>query len=874
MKKFTRFALLAFVPIIGAMGLGASPASAADDSLTKLTKELSQCAQIRGKVDVVFLLDHSQSLSDTDKGMVRRSAGKDLARELAQFTKAAKVDAQIQVATFDGLFNGGAWRTLSPESLGSVNDDLNTAANNEDLGPATDYWMALDGARKALSNRPADRAQACQMLVWFSDGTYDVDEGGAFGTQLPYAPSISLNSGNKQQVINAGMDSICSAKQGPMNALRAKKVFVATVGLTANGQLDFLERATTGSGNCGGAPAPGHSAYLQANQAGALAMGLARMGSPSSVSQSPYEKGEAAIDFGLDSTVADASVLAYAGQFKSVVQFGLSGPDGKISWWQGAAPDESRQVGGAEASFESVSGQAARFRIKGDPASTQWVGKWTVHFKTTETIPPDVQAQMLVTVAGDLEPLWSNPVTEVEAGASMPMQVSLTSDSGRTFDANHPGIKVSINYVNSDGQVTQLKSGLDPQSLSQPQTVILPDSPQNGSLSLKLDISTATTPSTVVRPAVRAWPLRITPKGSYPRIASDTLMFSEGSGIDPSRANLAIEGPGCVWVDVKASTDSVSSLPDGVNTVTLAASPSDQKGCLTLAAGEQTNMELTLAPDIEGNGSIVGTLAVMATPEGPGEAQTYAIGFEADRSKQEDAQTKWVTLVLVTLLGLLLGSVPLFANRARLAKIRVNDPNAGTLYVASKSFDIRDGDVTATEGQSLELESRDIAPASMTGAETVSELTVEETRIRAKAFGNPFGLPDCQVTRADGSSVVTSKTPDPTPKSNLPLALPGDWVAWHQFGDTYRVQYFVGAIEAIDSALPDSSQRLADELRSHVPQLESLRGVAGDVVTAGMPSTGRDILGSSAPSEPDPWGAADQWDATGDDPWSNDFNGS
>jgi hypothetical protein len=803
---------------------GGAPAVHADAAdASALANEFASCAQQRGAADVILLLDQSLSLQDSDPEMVRRDASLDLARQLATYADAAGVELRMQVAGFDGVYHGNPWRDV-PESIAPVLDEIRQLTDNNDLGPATDYWTALDGARQQFAKAANDRTPpACQMLLWFSDGAYDIDEKGSFGDELPYAPGLNVAS-DKAEIIQVGKDSICSAKQGPMNPMRATGVFVATVGLTVDskpGDLDFLQQATEGSRGCGRTPMENRTAYLPADEADALTLAIAGL-SGGELRDGPYDGRDATLPFGLDETVSRASVLAYAGPDTGGATFGLSGPDGAVVWWDSEA-EVGQQVSGAAVTFEKVSDASGRFTIVRPADQKGWTGRWQVHVRAVNQMSDSARAQMVLTVTGDLRPEWSNPVEEAAIEDGLDLDLVLRTAAGREFTNDHPGIRVSLDYISQDGTTTALRSGLTTQDLREPVHVDLPSAPGEGRLSVRLDLVTDTEPPTQVVPVVTPYDLALRAAGDYPSVVRAT--FESASGVEPSRGLVTVTGPGCVWLDPTATDKAIQSLPDGVTQVLISAEAIDKDSCVALDAGATRDFRVSLTPSEQGNGSIVGTLAIRTAPAGAGSDIPVEVPYSADRTKAESVTTKWATLIGVTLLGLLLGAMPLLITRGRLARIKVRDQRSGPLQVARQHFAVSDGRV-----HGVQIRQSDLSPVTSGGADEVRRIDLDGVAVVPRVWGNPFAVPDCRVTSPRGAVVTSRSTGEEFEEARLPLALTGQWVAWPVGGDQFEAVVFLSSAEVIDSMLPATSQQVAERIEASAAVLRAAAqsGRAGD----------------------------------------------
>ncbi len=260
---------------------------------------------------------------------------------------------------------------------------------------------------------------------------------------------------------------------------------------------------------------------------------------------------------------------------------------------------------------------------------------------------------------------------------------------------------------------------------------------------------------------------------------------------------------------------------------------------------------MALTPSAQGNGSIVGDLAVRAAPAGPGADVTYTVPYSAERTKEAVPTTKWLTLVVVTGLGLALGALPLLITRARMARIRVRDAH-GPLQVTRQRFSVVDGRVSG-----LDIRSQDLRPVHSGTAETVRRLDLDQVSVVPQALGNPFTVPDCGVTR-QGGPVVTSRSTaaDGTPP-RLPLVLTGQWVAWPVGPDEFEALVFLSSAEVLDSLLPSTNQNVTERIESSAALLTATgQGKA--------PATVPD--GAAAPADAADQGAGSEWREPGQAP--------
>ncbi len=211
------------------------------------------------------MLDQSGSLRQTDPEDVRVSASAFLLKQLSQTAAAAKASLDVAVAGFDvGYQRTVAWQRLDAASLPAVVRGVE-AYRDRDSGIDTDYVNAIAGARDELRARQRSEGGRCQVLVWFSDGQFDLDvrttasKAERYGTSKAYAPGADLRTeAGTTRAVQAGTTSLCRSG-GVADQLRAAKVLTFAVGLGKQEQYGLMRSIAVGadpqSGPCGAQPA-------------------------------------------------------------------------------------------------------------------------------------------------------------------------------------------------------------------------------------------------------------------------------------------------------------------------------------------------------------------------------------------------------------------------------------------------------------------------------------------------------------------------------------------------------------------------------------------------------------------------------------------
>lgn len=819
---------------------GAPPAAAApDENVKNVVDSFVSCAKREGDADVLLLLDQSASLSGsyqgsdgrtypaTDPSDLRVSASEEFVRTMEEFAADQNVAIQFSVAGFYGDYQPSAWRQLTRGSLQEGLSDVREVGSKDD-GKETDYVNALDGARKDLGAQSSQ----CQMLVFFTDGEYDVD--GSYG-EKSYSQARDW-----ARVEEEGKQLLCKTKEGPVATLRKRDVYFVSVGLTGGGnpeKLGFLRDITSGSNGCSVAPDPQRWAFIPAKDAGSLAFELSQFVGHSTSPEPPGPDGIADHQFGLDEIITSASVLADAGTDK--MRIVLINPDGDtVASSEDSAPKKS---GGVTVTATMISGQTARFLMKPDKPG-KLAGTWTVRFvaDNPDDLPDDVLTRTNIAVRSDLKAVWVNAAESLASGASSTIKAKVVSRrTGDEVDAEDiPGAGISVDYRDASGTVTRLATGKDetqwesgiPVTFTSGDGKPLP--PGGGKFALTLDVEMTTPPKTRLLPEVASYELTLTAPVGLPEVDASPVVLkgteaAVASDEEPSVGEVLVKGPGCVWVDA-ARTD-LEVLPAGWDEqkTGLTVVNSSQETCLKVEDGQSASLPVEIRPATAGNGELKGRMVVKAAPLDLSQPPyDVAVPFVAEREKPLNRTVQWMVLVVALGVGLGIPVALLMVIRARSARIPVSNEIGHNLAYFSKdvAFDV-DGSF-----DSLVIDSRQVRPATDGSVESVSEVDIEGVHFRARALGNPFKVADVAATVPTGGGALsdTSAQVSTDGTVRLPLALEGHWVAWPTRNAVVRVLYMFSTADMRSNDLSALSDRLNSGLEARGAQLAMLAPQAPD----------------------------------------------
>ncbi|MEI2786565.1 MAG: vWA domain-containing protein [Candidatus Nanopelagicales bacterium] len=821
------------------MALTPTVHSAGNDQLGDFVESFSQCASGSGSADVLILLDESASLRESDPSNLRAPAAVDFVEQMQEFAADSEADITVQVAGFDGNFKAGEWRELNDTSVAELRADVEQVGRQAD-GLETDYVNALNGAREQFVGQRSD----CQMLVFFTDGEYDVD--GSYGPKKYSRESLEGDAADWVQVEKDGKALLCEGKSGPLNSLRKSGVYIVGIGLEKGdaGQLEFLREVASGQG-CGTPPEPDRWAFLEATDARNLIFELSRVTAPNDYDGSTDDRGQGSFAFGLDPIITSASVMAQAGN--EDLQVKLVNPKGDVV---AASSDEGETTkAGVSIRTVNVGPATTRFRLQAQPGR-DLAGRWSVRFspKPGKAGAKGVSTRGTVKVRSDLRPVLVDPQPAWQTGEPVTVTAQVENKtSGQIVPASAlPNAEMSLEYRDSVGQITSLVP-LTPVSDWAGGLPIAQSLPLgNGRLALTLRVQMQAKPTTRLAPQARSYPLQVKAPPNYPPVAAGlvTLTSPKGGvaeGVDPSAGTITITGPGCVWLDPDKTA--VESLPQGLTEeqIRLQSPASTQQTCVSVVEGQTATIEVEAVPDASGYGAYSGTLTLQTQPsDGSYDPLPVTIPFIAERANAVDRPLQIIVLVVGLLLGLGIPAGILFFVRARTARIPVSDPENGDLAYVAKTIGLAGERVEA-----LELTRQDVRLPHDGSTPTVQQLLVEGVELAAVPFGNPFSIAHVKAT-APGRTLLSDSDVAASPEAGvkLPLALEGHWLAWRE-GGSVRVVYFFSTNDLRGNDMAQLSHDLHESLSGRIAMLNGMGEEPVPVAPTG---------GAAAVPEADAWG--------------------
>lgn len=826
------FSALVMLPAswVGTSSAAAPPA--ANDSIDRL----GACLAAGGEGRVLVLMDTSASLRASDPDAARVDAASHLIGELDGFADTSGSSIEVAVAQFADTFEV----TMPWTELGQGTDRVLDALDgyrDRTSGFETDYWLAIDGARRHLVSGSAD--DDCRALVWFSDGMYDLDarttsdEQERYDVTKPYGPDVRLTTHDAElDLERAGARDLCRPG-GVGDALRIEGITTLAVGLRAgDSDADFAlmngvaTGAKVGGAACGKRAPAGH--FTLADGIDDLIFAFDQLADPDNLPMqtrtalcqgSPCAAGTHR--FVTDDSLTAVHILGSA----SVPGYraSLVAPDGaalEIRPGQAIA----RTTPGWKATGSWVSGSTFKMQLK--PGSGDgWSGEWGLTFIDPASTGKG-EARSHIRLISDVEPVWLDAdAARLVTGGTTALRLGLQHAGGEPVAADElrGRTELSARIEASSGLASDLASGLTSRDLARPVEVDMSEvaaGPATLVLTLSRSIGDSAIATRQLPDRSVAYRIEVAPPPDYPRVAS-LLDFGRGDTDEPRTALLELDGPGCAWLQ----SSNVQSMPEGITEVSLTSDADSAQSCT------DTAIEVTLDPRTVGSGLAAGGLTVMTLPD---EADAAAVPVEVNfryemlRPANEPLRTKIFIILLVLALVLpilLLGAIKWYT--ARLAGKSVSWLTAkGPVYAHTSFLDSWSPDLAEVKSRTLDGARRQLV--------LTPRLTVKTSARLARLTTPGRAVPH-------GSTAVTSAG------RALPLAVQDHWVAVLDPADPIHGEVEVTFLLASGLAALDT---LVMDARATMPAaVEELRGdMTKDHEAASRPA--RAVNGQD-----DEWGA-------------------
>lgn len=811
-------------------GLLVSPAAAqAPVPPSPALEEYGACLAGAGAGDLLLLLDQSQSLKSTDPQDQRVAAARLLLEQLQSSVGSAGISLDVSVAGFDADYEEvTGWRSLDEGSTAGLVQTLETFRSRDD-GIDTDYWTALEGARRSLRAK-ADGRDRCQAVVWLTDGAFDVDPGrGRADERKPYAPDADLTTRQGADAATAaGRAALCEPR-GLADQLRASGITVLAVGLqatTAAGDFAFVQGVATGTEPggqvlCGSPTTEAVGDFRLATDLDDLLFVVQALGNPGS---RPIDQRKAvcpvtacvaqAHAFVLDDSISRVTVLA--GASAPGIEVSLQPPGAEpplVLRYDAAALSGSSRAGTATVEHTWVSPTTLSLVLTRDSGAS-WTGSWSVTFVDPSGTRPDAVSRTSITLDSDVVPVWPGQESaELRAGAVVDgAQFGLASKA--TGEPIAPqGLlgqgSLTVTLRDLQGQETPLAE-LPVTRADEPVELDLTGAdPGRHTVRLRLSLTTAALPGSGGAPEVPGTELAdqvvdlavlVLPPLEFPR-AAERVDFGRVEGTGPSVAQVGVTGPGCVWL----KSVNVTAVPNGSGEAVVTSAADGAASCVEVAAGDEASLPVSLTLGAGGNGAVGGVLVLGIAPAGaPERALEQRVPFLGDAEKPVDAALAGGAFAVALVLGLGLPVLFLYGLAWWTSRIPPIGLLAGLIPVTL------DGTRLLRGGQPFWTENDDVEPVPVTSKGGREVALPGGVRLRTRLSKVP-GEGGYVLLDAPGRISMAGRPPHATKsgtQSRMPLAVHN---SWHLVLDPTS-----GSAEVLVLAVSTADNRVFDELTTQV----------------------------------------------------------
>lgn len=813
--------------------------------------EFGACMAGAGRGSLVFLIDQSGSLRQSDPDKARVTAGHYLADRLASFAQSAKVTLDVRVAGFAADYAAaGEWTAISEASSGAIKQTI-TQVGEDIKNFDTDYWNALEGARADLVGHDSS---GCRAIAWFSDGAFDLDVRTSdsakdqFGTDKGYAPGADLSTQEGTAAAEqAGVSDLCRPT-GVVDQTRAAGITILGIGLN-DGSADFslMRRITEAAGKdvdglerCGDQTQPVGEFYpvsdidslLMAFDSIAAAGTTVDTRNISICQAKACTQGEVA--FVLDGALDEAHILA------------SSSVDGLDAYLYRPGQDEPLVLSSRQTQERQDEGVTSRWitprtlEISADAAHTPaWDGVWRLAFVDNAAASQGEEIQINLKLSSPAQLVWEDlSSTELRAGETVKdVQLRLYDrPDGAPVDPQRitGTLNATVTLQDAQGQQVTLFETDDAADLAGGHDITVPADLAPGAATMTRTITLTTpdatgvdgarVPGTTLSPTVVTEQVTLVPPLNFPTVAA-ALTFPLLEKETAATGTVGVSGPGCVWLDPGAVT--LTGAPAEAGEVTISSSHSSAESCLEVADGATADLEVSLSTKDHANGSVTGSLEVSISPLGHADqARSTTVAFNGEMRRPLNVTTTSAAFVAALVLGIAVPILLLYLVKYLMARVP-----AGGLVIGRTVVEV------PSDGQppNVDLSSRDLKQLAV--RKGTRELSTDGYVLRAHPGLAPTSVPQVRLDQPQAPSVSGSLEGQRGGHAVLPLSVRGNWVVVLDQPDSPRtVTLLVFSPSLERSDIDRITQDAAKRLPSRVATLAaSNRGMKNEAAGANQP---------------------------------------
>lgn len=684
---------------VGLLVVATAPDSGSQETESSFQDALASCIEVEQQLSVLFLMDESGSLDDSDpeaQRVVASLAALGAFGPLADARSlAGSVSIEVAVAGFGSTFTPGEFRPLDVTNLPLIEADLRSFEERTDA-QSTDYVGALRGAIGMMEQRGG-----CKLVIWFTDGEFVFSD--AIEEREEFESRITEPTGDRANDYEAaGRRWLCDDDDAIADQLREEQIFLITAALTLDAPQEarFTQRITEGIDGagvtCGDRWREGatYGSFENAEDADDLIFQIVSQlldpNTPVTVGNHPFT-----LSFGMTQAfiVVSTPTEGYTAS--------LTTPQGDVRSL--SYGEDAFSLGGVVVVPDWLTQRTYVLTLDMNPDDRSWEGRWLLSFT------PDDNARSKILFFGDLsvELLESAPSGVV--GVDLPLTFSVKdagggSPVGAAREALSPsaeidGRNITGNWLD-DGffeVVVPARTSTGSVEIIPVVSIVVRDA--TADLERRLDFKgdpvvvdfaapppTTTTTTTTLPPPPRlpsiedpafTLPELVAP-GSVARAGAVSIIAPDGGCVELERAGwLVWPGSGQVpRIEVEGSASALVSCAD----VIASADPG------SIDPGGRALIDVAVTAGDEGRGEAVGFLDFRLVTADDGQSESVRVTFEVQVRRPRPPAAVWALFALLAIGGV---GLPLLAARwLGSPRATALHPTPNRLEVASKPMSV------------------------------------------------------------------------------------------------------------------------------------------------------------------------------------------
>jgi hypothetical protein len=774
-------------PLLAGASTGRSRAAAQAGPPPTWNTSLSECVAERSALQVLFLVDESKSLEDTDPFGLRVDALKASLLILAQVQSDVSssdrdVDLRVGMAGFSvGVDRRVPFQPLSKESVGGLLTQAEQFRSRH-VGLDTDYYAALQQSQAWLAEEASKAtvgggSPPCQLVVWFTDGQYDIEDRVAPATRkLPHRKdpdrSIDLAArGAGARLVQRGREVLCQPS-GIVDQLRVSRIPLVAVGLnTAASPFDDSSLREMVSGATCGTDSP-LGDLIATDDVDDLVFGLAGVAGgvtkgPALPHPDPNETVEvctASADcpdtqsFRIEDSMSRFLVLGVPEQ--NGVAFELRGPDETEVVRLESNASGSTEYLGARLDTTWISPKLFLSTVT-LPAAPALRGEWEATFIDPDGTRAGATARSRIQVFSDYDVDLKGPESLVR-GHKAQFQIfvnSATADGVSPVDPEATEVSAILSVGADDANPVPLT--VERGSAGWTGTVEVPEN--FAAAQAQVRVAAKPHADQVELPeAVRSFDFDVESPEGVPHVTTRRVAFGQISNKEPVTAKVVVRGDDDVDGCIRFGRPTVPRTVQDATAVRITV----PKGCVAVPAGSKKSLTIRTVAGKGADVALIGTIPYQV--QGGDERLDLRIEMSGQFVRRLTLVERAPRAVALLVAGIALPLLVMWLIGAWLARFR----GQTGLFWAEYPVQIAEDAVRGTDGAPLAIELQAFHPIE--GDDRARSFDLGATRFWARAPRSPFGAASGRASRegylsagAEGSAAGDAV---------VPLALRGSWV--------------------------------------------------------------------------------------------------